>query len=109
MPFRTRLRADLAEARRAQNVEMVFLLRTLIAAIDTAEAVDPREAAGAAETARRHLSERDILGIILDQGNELRHAADEYAHRGHDEEAARVRSLSEVADRYATTFAQEHM
>ena len=44
MPFRTLLRRDLIEARKVGDVEMVSMIRTLIAAIDNSEAVDPGEA-----------------------------------------------------------------
>lgn len=43
MSFRKLLRADLVEARKARDSELVPLIRTLIAAIDNAEVVDPIE------------------------------------------------------------------
>jgi uncharacterized protein len=104
MQFLKLLRGDLAVARKANDTEMVSLIRTLIAAIENAEAVDPSDAEGVTEVPRRHLSDVDILNIILDEGNELRHAADECERRGHGEAAQRLHSLAEVADHYARTF-----
>jgi hypothetical protein len=107
MPLRTRLRADLAEARKAGHSELVALIRTLIAAIDNAEAVDVstvREAAS--EAPRRHLSEEEVLRIVLDEGDDLRSAADDYDQRGRPDEAQRLRSLAKVADRYAAEWSK---
>ncbi len=106
MPFRKLLRHDLTAARRAGDAELVSLIRTLIAAIDNAEAVDVDDFEGLSEVARRHLSDADISKIVVNEGNELRHAADEYERRGNSEEARRLRALSEVADRYAQGFGE---
>lgn len=104
MPFRKRLRQHLLEARKAGDTEMISLIRTLIAAIDNAEAVDPGEAGGATEVPRRHLNDEDILNIIRNEGGELRHAADEYERRGNSDQARRLHSLAGAADRYAQSF-----
>lgn len=104
MEARELLRRDLAAARKNDDMATVSLIRTLIAAIENAEAVDPIEAGGETEMPRRRLSEADILNIILAESDELRRAADDYERRGNGEEARRLRSLSEVADRYAQTF-----
>ena len=104
MPLRKTLRTDLVAARKAQDPELVSLIRTLIAAIENAEAVDVVEHGAASEVPRRHLSDDDIMVVILREGDDLRQAADEYEKRGNAEEALRLGALSEVADRYAQTF-----
>jgi len=68
MPLRVLLRSDLKEARQANDPEMVSLIRTLIAAIDNAEAVDVQSAAGATgpgEVPRRTLSDNEIMAAAL--------------------------------------------
>ncbi len=58
MPLRKVLRTDLNEARKAGDTELVTLIRTLIAAIDNAEAVDPSDHPdGRSEVPRRSLSD----------------------------------------------------
>lgn len=100
MPLRVRLRADLDAARRANDSERVALIRTLIAAIDNAEAVD-QQADSPAEVPRRRLSGNEIERIVLREGAELRTAAEDYELHGHTDEANRLRSLSFLADQYA--------
>ena len=100
MTLRKLLRHDLAEARKTGDTESVTLLRTLIAAIENAEAVVPAEVGGRTEVPRRQLTDDDILRIVLNESDELRHAALEYDRRGVGEEAHRLRVLAEVADRY---------
>lgn len=107
MSLQRLLRDDLAEARKANDTQLVALIRTLIAAIENAEAVDPAESDGATEVPRRRLATADITRIILEERDDLREAADEYDQRGHREEAERLRALSDVADRYSRTSDQE--
>lgn len=101
MPLRAVLRRDLADARSAGDTEMVSLLRTLIAAIDNAEAVDPDGSDGATEVPRRRLGASDVAGIIAAERDELRAAAEAFERRGNAEEGRRLRSLAERTDRYA--------
>lgn len=104
MPLRALLRIDLKEAREVNDSERIALIRTLIAVIDNAEAVDVPSslAAGVSgEVPRRRLPDNEIVRIVLREGAELRAAAEDYEKRGRSDEAARLRSLSQVADRYA--------
>jgi len=102
MPLRKVLRADLNEARKAGDAELATLIRTLIAAIDNAEAVDPSDHPdGHSEVPRRSLSDDETLRIVLAEGADLRAAADDYERRGNRTEAERLRALAHVADRYA--------
>jgi len=105
MPYLTHLRRDLLGARKVRDTEMVSLIRTLISAIENAQAVDSSESNGASEVPRRHLSDDDILSIVRSEGEELRDAAGDYETRGNRREAERLRSLALVADRYAEAFA----
>ena len=104
MPVRKLLRVDLIAAMKDRDAGKVSLIRTLIAAIENAEAVDPTEFGGVTEVPRLHLSDDEIMRIILDEGDDLRRAASEYTRRGHVAESQRLLSLSKVADRYAATF-----
>ncbi len=104
MPVRKLLRADLVEAMKNNDTGKVSLIRTLIAAIDNAEAVDPGEFGTATEVPRQLLSADDLMRIILDEGDDLRRAASEYTQRGHTAESERLLALAKVADRYAKTF-----
>jgi uncharacterized protein len=73
-PLRTRLRAALLEARRARDAETVSTLRTALAALENAEAVPTAARAGAmeqapvgvgaAEAARRVLTDADELALL---------------------------------------------
>lgn len=102
MPLRKVLRADLNEARKAGDSELATLARTLISAIDNAEAVELSDAPeGSSEVPRRRLSDDEIMKIVLDEGAELRAAAEDYEQHGRNDEAGRLRALSIVADRYA--------
>jgi len=82
----------------------VSLIRSLIAAIENAEAVDFAEFGGITEAPRQRLSDDEIMRIIVDEGDDLRRAASEYSEGGHLAESQRLLSLSKVADRYAETF-----
>jgi uncharacterized protein YqeY len=104
MPLRVLLRADLKEARRANDSEKVTLIRTLIGAIDNAEAVNVELSApalGCGEVLRRRLSGDEILQVVHREAAELRAAAEEYEQLGQSDEANRLRSLALVVDRYA--------
>lgn len=104
MPLRVLLRADLNEARRAGDFERVTLIRTLIGAIDNAEAVDVQLSApalGCGEVLRRRLSDDEILQVVHREAAELRAAAEQYEQLGQSDEANRLRSLALVVGRYA--------
>jgi uncharacterized protein YqeY len=95
------LKSDLAAARKDGDTEKASLIRTLIAAIENAEAVDPATTHGASEVPRRQLDDNDLLGIITGERHDLEQAADHYERIGHPAEADRLRSLTTVVDRYA--------
>jgi uncharacterized protein YqeY len=113
---RDRLREDLAAAMKARDRVAITVLRTTLAAIDNAEAVDvsPREPAGAAsphiagssagvgssDVTRRVLSDADIGEIIREEANERRDAASEYEKLGRVDMADALRREAAVLDGY---------
>ena len=92
----------------------VAALRSALAAIDNAEAVDPEVGAslasatgdapvaksaaglGAGDVPRRELSEADEAAIVATEIAERRTAADEYARLGRADDAARLRTEADV-------------
>lgn len=116
--LRSRLRRDLRAAMKAQRRDEMAALRTLIAAIDNAEAVDdapvssPRSSGewvagavrglGAADAARRSLSERELQRIIETQLWERDAQAERLTLLGRADDAARLRTEADVIARYRT-------
>jgi uncharacterized protein YqeY len=100
-----RLKADLGAARRHGDAQATAVIRTLLAALANAEAVPlgpdhPKEVQGWAEAPRRRLDADDIDRILQREAAELRAAADEYAARGRDDEAVRLRRHADLVDGY---------
>lgn len=109
-----RMRTDLTAAMKERNQPAVAALRSALAAIDNAEAVDPSSApppdsgsiAGAAkglrttEVARRELSDAEVARIVRTELIERRAAAGEYEERGHYEHAGRLRVEANVLASY---------
>lgn len=105
MPLRRRLKADLSNAIREGDTELVAVLRTLVAAVDNAEAVEldashPREVQGWAEVPRRRLAAEDIDRIVRREADELRSAAAEYEQHGQPRQTERLRRRARLADCY---------
>jgi uncharacterized protein len=104
---RTRLRRDLIVALKARDDVAVVALRSAIAAIDNAEAVEVRGASrregssehiagasagvGSAEAERRVLSDAGVQAVIRAQADERSQAAHEYEELGRDDVAVRLR------------------
>ncbi|MGW4241591.1 hypothetical protein [Nocardia sp. NPDC004722] len=89
VPLRERLRAALPVAMKARDRAATAALRSALAAIDNAEAVDGSEVRagaienspvglGSAEVARRHLSESDIDAIVRTEIADRLTAAEQY-------------------------------
>jgi hypothetical protein len=113
-PLRHRLQTALRVALKDRDKAAVDAIRSVLAAIDNAEAVDAKPAsttaptsshiagavsgAGAAEAARRELSEDDVRAIVRAEVRHLRSNADEYQRLGKDEDAARLRAQADVLD-----------
>jgi hypothetical protein len=105
LPLRRRLKADLSAAMREGDTQLVAVIRTLMAAIGNAEAIEldasqPKEVQGWAEAPRRHLTAAEIAAIVRMEAEELRSAAAEYERVGQFEEAKRLRRRAQLVDRY---------
>jgi uncharacterized protein YqeY len=108
--MKLRLRSDLRSAlaeRRASDVEV---LRSLLGALDQAEAV-PAAAPGrghvsfrfgdpGAEVPRKQLSDEEVRSVIANERDELLAAADEYAGRARADLADGFRQKAAVVERY---------
>lgn len=121
--MRASLRDDLTAALKARDRVAVSALRSALAAIDNAEAVpvdQPGDSTGngtgnvtgnehiagaavglgAAEAARRHLTDADLRSIVENEVLERSRAAEEYERLGRDDTAGRLRAEAEVLSRY---------
>lgn len=115
--LQTRLREDLRTALRARDRATAGVLRTVLAAIANAEAqpapVLVSEAGGgdgpiaraalgvgAAEVARKELTEDDVRTVVAAERDERLHAADELAAHGREVPAAQLRHEAALLDRY---------
>lgn len=110
--LRARLRAALPAAIRARDRVATAALRSALAAIDDAEAVDPAAAGvsvvaheriagtvgglGAGEVARAAVSEEEVRAVVEREIAERRHAAETYAAHGRETEAERLSAEADV-------------
>ncbi len=114
-PLRDRMRAALRVAMKAGDRVAVGALRATLGAIDNAEAVPATSTAdgglaiersplgvGAAEVARRELSEDDVAGIVRDAVAEREEAARGYERAGRPERAERLRGEAAVLSTYVS-------
>ena len=94
--LRRRLQVALTAAMRAEEQPLVSVLRTTLAAIANAEAVDPTGPTTPAglpgDAARRHLGEDDVRAVVRRECDELSSAADEMERVGHPDRAAVLRA-----------------
>lgn len=100
--LKERLRADLKTAMRARATHEVRLLRTLIAALDNAEAVPVEgmhdfsrpatSAQHAGEVARRELDHAEVEALLASEADARELAAAAYERHGRPEDAARLRN-----------------
>ena len=105
-----RLRAALAPAMRQRDRVAMSALRSALAAIDNAEAVDPAHAprpgqgriagavsgVGAAEVPRRTLSAGEAAQVVRAEIAQREAAAAAYERLGREEQAARLRAEAAV-------------
>lgn len=113
--MRDRLRRDLTTALKAHDRTATAALRSLIAAIDNAEAPQPVDGEenggapdagvglGAGEGRPRELSDDEIQGLVESEMNERSDAANECDQVGRDDVAGRLRDEAGVLARYAPT------
>ncbi|PXX64020.1 hypothetical protein DFR70_105202 [Nocardia tenerifensis] len=110
-PLRDRLRAALSVAMKSRDRQAVTALRATLGAIDNAEAVDVGDhragsvessavGLGAAEVARRELTETDIEQIVRAEIADRHKVAEEYEALNRAEHAddlrAQARTLTEL-------------
>jgi len=106
--LKVRLRADLKAAMQAKASDEMRLLRTLIAALDNAEAVaEPAKAFGSrafgdpsGEVARREIDAPALDALLLAEIDARLAAAQDYGRHRQDAEAARLRHEAELIARY---------
>lgn len=96
MAVRERMQADLRAATKARARERMTTLRTLLAAIDNAEAVplDEFQQLGIdqpTEAPRKYLSEEDIRQLLQREAQARQVVSAEYERLGKEAEAARLR------------------
>ena len=113
--LRAAMRRDLVSAIKTRQPDAVAALRAAIAAIDNAEAVPAPEASraatsghivgaraglGAAEAARRDLSDSDQRAILRDKITGYTAEADRYEALGQPDAAARLRTQARLLSAY---------
>lgn len=108
--LKQRLRADLKAAMQARASDEVRLLRTLIAALDNAEAVPggglvdkyvPRSFGDpSGEVARLALDDAAVGRVLASEIETRLAAADDYDQHGKAEEARRLRNEADLVARY---------
>lgn len=99
-----RLRADLVTSLRARDQVETSMIRTLISAIENAEAVEATTIAEPQlglnhDRPRRELTEADIVEILRMERAELAEATAHYRALGLDE-ATELERRTEIVDRY---------
>lgn len=104
-PIRSRLQAEVLPAMKARDALRVSTLRTTLAAIANAEAVDASNSTAAIglhanESARRHLDERQIRLVVLSVRDELLEAVDEMVAIGRPDLADERRHQADVLDAF---------
>lgn len=104
-PIRDRLRADLVAAMKARRIADVAVLRTVLAAIDNAGAVEagpvwPPVVNRSADVPRRELTEDDVRAIVAREIAERHDAAAEYRRLGRGDEAERLTAEAELLAPY---------
>jgi uncharacterized protein YqeY len=109
--MRSRLRTALITAMRTRDSVAVSALRSALAAIDNAEAVDagtsggdvgahPLGPVGPAEAPRRELTEADIVETVRTEVSDRLRTAGEYERLGQPEHAERLRGEATVLSRF---------
>ena len=101
--IRRRLQADLPAAMRARDESRVAVLRTTLAALANAEAVDPSAATTRTgllgDVERRVLTDADVRSIIVRERDELSRDAGELRRLGRPE-ADRLAAQVAILDGY---------
>lgn len=96
--MKTRLRSDLRDAMKARADIETRTLRSLIAALDNAEA--PPVSAAMGEQQRLLLSEARVRQVVQQEVDEHERASDEFDRLGHGDRRDALRTAAEIARRY---------
>lgn len=112
--MRDELRRDLREAMKQNATAAVRAIRSLLAAIDNAEAVPLAQTsdsgahianatvgAGSGDRPRRELTQADLDRVLAAELIELANARQEYLRTGRQDEARKLEEQIEVLSRYA--------
>ncbi len=111
-PIRDRLRAALRTAMKSRDTLAVDAIRTALAAIDHAEAVEIADTTtfsvsriagsvagvGATEVPRRSLTEAEMAELVEREAADRRSAAEGYEQEGYPRRAAELRDSAAVLD-----------
>jgi uncharacterized protein YqeY len=108
MPLREQMKADLTQAMKARQSATVATLRSVLAAIDNAEAIPVSESAFPVEPVpgqrheapRKILSVEDIHQIVQKEIDERCRASAKYATLGLQAEAARLQTAAALLATY---------
>lgn len=108
MQLREQMKADLTRAMKARQNDTVATLRSVLAAIDNAEAVPVSETTLPSapvmgqnnEVPRKVLSAGDIRQLVQKEIDERRTASVKYAHLGQTTEAARLQTAATLIATY---------
>lgn len=105
IPLRDRLQADLSPALRTRDQVRVRALRSTLAAIANAEAVDAGESVPGSglwsnEVERRLLDEGAVAAIVVAERDRLRSLAEEMAAVGQHDEATSLTAQAAVLDEH---------
>lgn len=105
MPLRERLKADLLRAMKARQRTTVATLRSMLAAIDNAGAVEPNTSTSpvvgrSADVSRKVLMEEQMRKVLQTEVEERRSAVAEYERLERHVEADRLRAELEVFAHY---------
>jgi uncharacterized protein YqeY len=103
--MKARMRGDLMGALKEKRADEIAVLRSLLAAIDNAEAppIDTAPAFGtSAEVERLLLTEAQLRQVLRREMEEREQAAEELARLGQRERADALLRQSEIAGRYFT-------
>jgi uncharacterized protein YqeY len=114
MPVRDDLQAALRDAMKARDRAATGVLRSTLAALENAQAVEAEVTVvdgehfagtagglGAAEVPRAELDEAAARAIVASEAQERRDAADDYERHGRDDEASRLRAEADLLDAFA--------
>ena len=104
-PVRQRLKADLKQAMKARQMQIVATLRATLAEIDHAEAVEidtsvvPMEGVSQ-DVPRKVLTEADMLAIVQREADEIKVVLAEYEAAGNETKTAELRTAWELLTGY---------